>query len=81
MTMRNKRMEVAQYGQVIYKLSRILSQRGIDINELARMTAMNPVIIKRAILGETQPSFEQIARVCFVLNISPADLFEYEKPS
>jgi len=81
MTMRNKDQELSKYGRITYNLRTILDERSIDVAELSRITGMNPVIIKRAMLGETQPSFEQMARICCELKITPNDLLEYVPPT
>ena len=81
MTMRDKAANAAMFGTVTYLLSDLLAARGITVADLAHETGINPVVLKRAIAGETQPSFEQMARICAALNVSAQELIIYTPPT
>jgi len=78
--MRDKEKEKEKYGEVKYLLCEILEQRSLSIRQFATLADMNPVVVTKAVMGETQPSFQQLARICSVLKIPLADLLEYIKP-
>lgn len=78
--MRDKEKEQEKYGEVKYRLSEILEQRSLSIRQFATIADMNPVVVFKAVTGQTQPSFQQLARICSVLKIPLADLLEYVPP-
>ena len=80
MGLRDEEVENKKYGAVKYTLKDLLAERGMTVSQLAEQTGMNPVILKRAIAGETQPSFGQMARICSVLHIGVCQLIIYEPP-
>jgi transcriptional regulator with XRE-family HTH domain len=80
MSLHDKENEGKQYGVVKYRLDDLLAERNMTVEQLAELTHMNPVILKRAIAGETQPSFQQMARICAALGIGACQLIFYEPP-
>lgn len=75
--MKIKDQSPSDYGRVVYRLGELIANQHLTVNDLARQTQMNPVVLQKSISGETWPSRYQIARVCKALNVQPGHLFTY----
>jgi DNA-binding Xre family transcriptional regulator len=79
--MKDPRVELAQYGQVVYKVEAVALAQGLSLNELARQALMNPAVLKDAAHGIKDPSLKQLARVSAILKVQPGDLLEFIPPA
>jgi len=70
----------AQHGCYIFKLDKLLNERGISKNQLVRDTNTDFKVIKRLAAGNIiRIDIYVLARLCNYLNCEPQDIIEYRK--
>lgn len=76
----NSIIDVKKYGKIKLKLSEIMDQKGITRNKMRTLTGVKYEVVNRYYQGEAveRVDLDFLAKVCFVLNCTVADLLEYE---
>lgn len=70
----------AEHGSYIFKLDKILNDRGISKNQVVRDTNTDFKVIKRLADGNIiRIDIYVLARLCDYLNCEPQDIIEYRK--
>ena len=78
--MENGILLARNYGTVKLRLGKIMDQRGLNRNYVARLIGVRFEVINKWYQGEIEKmDLNILARLCFVLNCQPGDLLEYEK--
>lgn len=73
-------MVKAEHGSYIFKLDKILNDRGISKNQVVRDTNTDFKVIKRLADGNIiRIDIYVLARLCDYLNCEPQDIIEYRK--
>lgn len=70
---------VNEYGYVAVKLAAVMDSRGITRNALSKLTGSKYDVVDRYYKGSevAMVDLDFLARVCYVLNCSIADILEY----
>lgn len=76
-------VHTSEYGNVKVKLAELLDARGITRNRLRTLTGVKYEIIDRYYKANSveMVDLDFIAKVCYSLNCTVADILEYEGPS
>ncbi len=72
---------VKDHGKINVRLKEILDRRGISRNYLARASNTRFEVIDKWYRNEVEKmDLDILARICYVLECTPADLIRYEHP-
>ena len=73
-----------EYGRVVITLKDVMEQQGMTRNRLARLTGLVYNSINRYYHYQDEPissvDLDVLAKICFVMNCSVADVLRYERP-
>ena len=77
----NSLVDMKQYGKIKLKVQELLDARGITRNRLRTLTGVKYEVIDRYYKAQNveRVDLDFLAKVCFVLDCTVADLLEYEK--
>ena len=76
--MENKLYTFNEYGQIEIRLKDIMEERGISRNALARAVDTRFEVINKWYNGHVEKiDSDVLARICFVLNCLPGNIFHY----
>ena len=65
---------------IIVRIDRLMADRKMSLNELARKVGMSNVILSNLKNGKMKGvRFETLEAICKVLDCQPGDLFEYRR--
>ena len=68
-----------EYGKISIHLKEILDRKGISRNFLARATHTRFEVISKWYNNDVEKmDLDVLARICFVLDCTPADIIQYE---
>lgn len=71
----------SDYGKVHFRLGEVLKTKNASKTALARLANVDYRVIKRMADGDPiKVDLDILARVCYVLECSVADLMEYAEP-
>ena len=74
------RQELCEYGSIRVRLREVLEDRGVTRNRLRALTGIKYDVITRYYKGEniSKVDLDLLARICYALNCTVADLLVYE---
>ena len=73
-------LELKDYGQIEITLRQCMNERGITRNRMARMINVRYEVVDKWYKGRVERiDADILARLCFVLDCSPAELIRYVK--
>lgn len=71
--------EMQQYGKIEIRLCEIMDKKGINRNQLARLTNTRFEVINKWYNGDVERiDADILARLCFTLGCSVSDILEYK---
>ena len=75
----NSVVQIMQYGKIKIKLAQIMDEKGITRNKLATLMGVKYEVVDRYYKAVNVERFDLdfLAKACYVLNCSVADLLEY----
>lgn len=72
-------MSTKEYGEVIFKLDDMIQKSGLSKNKVAFRAEIQRTQLNNYCKGKIQRiDLDVLARLCKVLNCTPADLLEYK---
>lgn len=78
--MQNELYSLNEYGHIEIKLRDIMDARGITRSALARKIGTRFEVINKWYAGHVEKiDADVLARLCFILDCTPADIIEYKK--
>ena len=74
------RQELCEYGCVRVRLREVMEKRGVTRNRLRALTGIKYDVITRYYKGENiaKVDLDLLARICYTLNCTVADLLVYQ---
>lgn len=71
-------VSIQEYGKIRLKLKEVLDSKGMKRNTLAKATNTRFEVIDKWCAGNIEKlDLDVLARICFVLECTPAELIEY----
>lgn len=80
MDMNKSITQIKDYGRVKLRLDAVMAEKGVNRNQLARAIQTNYAVASKWHDGEVEKlDLDILARICYVLECSVADLLYYEE--
>ncbi len=75
----NSIIDIKQYGKIKLNLSKVMDEKGITRNKMRTLTGVKYEVIDRYYKATNleRVDLDFLAKACYVLNCSVADLLEY----
>lgn len=68
------------YGQINFNITKIMKQKNISKNQLAKKTGLHHQVIERYVTGSiTRYDSDVLARLCYILDCNLEDIMSYSK--
>ena len=78
--MQNELYSLNEYGHIEINIKNIMDERGISRNALARKLGARFEVINKWYNGHVEKiDADVLARICFILECTPADIIIYKK--
>lgn len=78
--MQNELYSLNEYGHIEINIKKIMDERGISRNALARKLGSRFEVINKWYTGHVEKiDADVLARICFILECTPADIIIYKK--
>lgn len=78
--MQNELYSLNEYGHIEINIKKIMDERGISRNALARKLGARFEVINKWYNGHVEKiDADVLARICFILECTPADIIIYKK--
>ncbi len=79
--MKNKKEIVSyneEYGKVIFKFNQMIDKKGLNVNQVSKITGIKHQVIKKWYQGEiSKIDVDVLAKLCYVLECKISDVIEY----